>query len=280
MDNTSSYVSDFDADRLSRSVVNAFNDKTYSEQTQADNTMHAADGQFASVPDLLSWISVFMNDGKYQGKTFLTETELEDILASHAKQDRNFYIYHRTDYTLGWDISDFNGERMWSRFGSNKGLYTHVSFMPEHNIGIVAHQNGEGFALLTEVVTSYIYNTLLNKENTDKILEENKTSLAEGFERFKNSERRLFFETTPEYEVDISKYTGTFENELWGTLQFSVNGGLLKMKWGHMEGTLFPFPEDESDFVVSSYPLRELLFLEENGNITGVRNGSIVFTKK
>lgn len=277
--NTSSFVSYFEEDQLARNIVNANNNKIYSEQNQFDNTMHAAGGQYSSTLDLLTWISVFMNEGKYKGKEIFTKEELEDILKPHASQDRQFHNYHRTHYSLGWDISDFNGERMWSRFGSNKGLYMHVSFMPEHNIGVVVHSNGEGFAPMVDLTASYIYNTLLEKDNTQSILEKNKKELAQRLERFSNRGSLRFFEKPPRYEEDINGFRGVYKHELWGTTRIEVEDGLLKMDWGHVKGVLHLSEEDKNLYLSNSYPSCRIRFVKENGKVTTLNNGGDLFKR-
>jgi len=280
MDNTSSFVSDFDADQISRNIKNSTQEDIYSTQTQYDNTMHAAGGQFASTYDLLNWLSVFINDGKYGEKQFFTPTELDDILESHAKQDRQFGNFHRTDYSLGWDISDFNGERMWSRFGSNAGQYIHVSFMPDHDIGIVVFNSGEGFQPLPDMIASYIYNTNLEKENAESLLQNNLDILDRIFNRIVDRQEQSVQSRLDNYPLDVGKMAGNYTNKAWGVIKLTINNDTLMAQWENMSSPVYPIGDNTYDMPEMARPHEFMLHYKEDGSIESLEILEVFFQKQ
>jgi len=280
MENTRSYVSDFNSDLISRNIKNPTQDNIYSEQNQYNNTMHAAGGQFASTYDLLKWLSVFINDGKYGNKQFFTPTELDDILESHAKQDRQFGNFHRTDYSLGWDISDFNSERMWSRFGSNAGQYVHVSFMPDHDIGIVVFNSGEGFQPLPDMIASYIYNTLLEKENTESLLQNNLDILDRIFNRIVERQEQSVQSRLDNYPLDVGKMAGNYTNEAWGVIKLTINNDTLMAQWENMSSPVYPIGDNTYDMPEMARSHKFMLHYKEDGSIGSLEILEVIFQKQ
>ncbi len=133
------------------------------EKYKSDATMHPAGGMVASASDLVRWLIVNLNDGMIDGQAALDPDAVRAAHASYASTDREYYRFRRTGYGLGWYHSDFEGELLMHHFGGIDGYHAHVSFMPEHDIGVVALVNTDayGASTLTHMAAAYAYETLL-----------------------------------------------------------------------------------------------------------------------
>ena len=129
-----------------------------------DSTMHAAGGIWSSAEDLAKWLVVNMNAGRYDGRQIIPASSLEEILAAQINQKRDFYRYKRYGYGLGWNIGTYNGDKLIHCFGEFAGFRPHVSFMPEHRIGVVVLVNESTDAFtLPDLIACDIYDHLLGR---------------------------------------------------------------------------------------------------------------------
>ncbi|MBK7869769.1 MAG: serine hydrolase [Saprospiraceae bacterium] len=281
MKNSACYVSKFSQDEIARNVIDAEKNAATSNFLKKDNTMSPAGGMMASVNDLLHWVSVFTNDGKYGDQQILSNTELEDILTPYAKQDRPWNDYQRTGYSLGWDVAMFNGEKMYSRFGGFDGLSTHISFLPEHKIGIVAVSNGDVFPYIPHLSANYVYNIMLNKENAETMLLENREALKSKVARDKEA-REKARPGKPTYQENVINYMGVYHDATWGTIKINMENEILTFKWENLNGKAYPQADRphvyrvEMDIVDLSGNIE---FLFENDKLAGLRNGQMKFVK-
>jgi CubicO group peptidase (beta-lactamase class C family) len=160
--NTSAYASrarasgDFALPYLSENGV--FTEVPYKE----DNTMHAAGGMVSSAEDLAKWLVMNMNGGKFEGRQVIPANSLEEILSPQINQKRKFYKFNRYAYGLGWNIGMFNGNKLIHCFGEFMGFRPHVSFMPEHNVGVVVLANeSDETSFLPDMIACDIYDYLV-----------------------------------------------------------------------------------------------------------------------
>ncbi|MDX1939814.1 MAG: serine hydrolase [Saprospiraceae bacterium] len=281
MKNSACFVSKFSQNEIARNVIDAEKNSATSNFLKKDNTMSPAGGIIASVNDLLHWVSIFINNGKYGNQQILNNAELEDILTPYAVQDRPWNDYQRSGYSLGWDISTFNGEKMYSRFGGFDGLSTHISFLQEHKIGIVAVSNGDVFSYMPHLLANYAYNITLNKANAETMLLENKEALKSKAARDKEA-REKARPGKPVYQENVTDYVGVYNDVTWGTIKISIENGILTFKWENLNGKAYPQADRphvyrvEMDIVDLSGNIE---FLFENDKLVGLRNGQMKFIK-
>lgn len=222
-----------------------------------DSTMHAAGGMVSSAEDLARWLIVNMNGGRFEGKQIIPPQSLEEILAPQINQKRDFYKFKRYGYGLGWNLGTYNNDKFIHCFGEFTGFRPHVSFMPEHKIGVVVlvNESTEAF-LLPDLIATDIYDHLaygkpLETNGNQRIAEYIANLEKERAKRAtsKPADKR---EGAPQ-TLDAGAYTGTYENREWGRITITADGRALSAKFGSLSAPLLPLTSDtfEARFLAS-----------------------------
>ncbi|HLM57189.1 MAG TPA: serine hydrolase [Pyrinomonadaceae bacterium] len=210
-----------------------------------DNTMHAAGGMVSSAEDLAKWLVVNMNGGRLGGKQVIPAAALEEILSPQINQSRSFYKFKRYAYGLGWNLGSYDGEKLIHCFGEFAGFRPHVSFMPEHKLGVVvlANESSEAF-LLPDLIASDIYNHLLGKR---PLRAEPNPSVDEYLASLKKQREERAKRSAPTKEaagpapgptLELKDYAGVYDSPEWGRMVVASDAGSLSVKFGNLSSTL------------------------------------------
>jgi hypothetical protein len=171
-----------------------------------------------------------------------------------AAQDRDFGEYHRHGWTLGWDIGTYEGDTLIHRFGSFPGFRSHMSFMPQHSIGVAVLVNEAALGgMLADLVANYIYDRLLEKPNLetkwpDK-LDAVRQQAAQRRQRIAadRARRAARPQTLPH---PLASYAGVYENDLLGRMEWSVVDGKLEVTMGLLESAVEVFNGEQNQLRV------------------------------
>ncbi|HKP73543.1 MAG TPA: serine hydrolase, partial [Pyrinomonadaceae bacterium] len=209
-----------------------------------DATMHAAGGMVSSAEDLAKWLVVNMNGGRYEGKQIIPARSLEEILSPQVDQKRTFYKFERYAYGLGWNIGTYKGDKFVHCFGDFPGFRPHVSFMPEHDLGVVVLANESRDAIfLPDLIACDIYDYLLRRQplqvkanagveeyaaNLKKDRDERSKRAAAENERGKGAPPTL----------ELAAYAGAYENPEFGKIVVAVENNRLVARFGVLTSTL------------------------------------------
>lgn len=203
---------------------------------KTDANLHAAGGHFATATDLARYLAAHQSGGRVEGESLLPAEPLESTRRLRAEQDRNFGPFHRFGWGYGWDLGTYRGETLVHRFGGFAGYRSHMSFMPEHRIGVVVLVNGDGPASpAADLVATYIYERLLGSEGAEDRHEARLDSLlatAEGFrervaEHLEERARRMAPLRHP-----LEAYAGTYHSPILGGMEWRVVADGLEMRIG------------------------------------------------
>ena len=210
------------------------------ELLKDDANMHAAGGHFASAIDLGRYLAAQISGGVIDGRRVLPEAAIAETHRLHVAQDREFGPYHRHAWGFGWDIGTYAGDTIFHRFGAFDGYRSHVSFMPQHDFGVVVLVNGGGPAsAAADLLATQMYDLLLAKPGA-----------AEGFAlRLDSLNTRV-----AGYRVDLAEhlaeraarnaplrhdlraFEGTYFNEQLGHVEWRVIDGRLHARAGVSRG--------------------------------------------
>jgi CubicO group peptidase (beta-lactamase class C family) len=252
-----------------------------------DNTMHAAGGMASSAEDLAKWVIVNMNGGKLEGKQIIPATSLEEILSPQINQKRKFYKFERYAYSLGWNIGTYNNDKFIHCFGEFPGFRPHVSFMPEHNIGVVvlANESEESF-LLPDLIACDIYDYLIYKKplrtDANPKIEEYLASLTK--QREEKAKRARGRGETKGKEANptlaLKAYTGVYENPEWGKIVIAQDADALSFKFGNVSSSLVHLTGDAFEVTLMPGNTARLTFkVGSDSTITGLSVMGQAFTK-
>lgn len=239
LDDLHAMVSEVDTDRIAK-PHGARADGTLRTEVFAkrDATMNAAGGHIGTIESLTRWAIVQMDQGMIDGEQVFPATAVtrgQEVLRTH---DRQFAFFQRDGWAMGWDVGSFRGEPMVSRFGGYASTRSHLSFLPEQRIGVVAMTNGPGGSILTDIVAAYAYDVLMDHPDADSLaharLAEVRAQVAELPERIASFEEVQRSRLRP-YPTPLEMMAGTYRSDALGDIHVVHVRDTLRVAWGVLE---------------------------------------------
>jgi CubicO group peptidase (beta-lactamase class C family) len=208
-----------------------------------DATMNSAGGHLASLHDLARWTIVQMDSGVIDGRRVFPA---EAVALSHRliarqtrEQAKKFAYFDREGWGAGWDIGTYEGERMVSRFGSYHSTRSHLSFLPNRRIGVVA-MSSAGPSVVTDIVAAFAYDLEAGRPDARERAE---TRMAELRKRFADSRKNMATQDSVRAARQrqplgrpLTDFAGTYEEPSYGKVVFAVKDGRLEYRWGALYG--------------------------------------------
>jgi CubicO group peptidase (beta-lactamase class C family) len=203
---------------------------------KTDANLHAAGGHFATAGDLARYLAAHQSAGRLEGHRVLPAEPLESTHRLHVPQDRRFGPYHRFGWGFGWDLGTYDGDTLVHRFGGFAGYRAHMSFMPQHGIGVVVLVNGDGPASgAADLVAIYAYDRLLGKPDLDRRFGEHFDNLIATRDETRTSNLQHLAERAARaapLSHPLAAYAGVYENPRLGRMEWREVAGGLEMWFG------------------------------------------------
>ena len=269
MNNTSANVTEFDFSMI-RPSVTVSKEKGIIETGfyKEDVTMHASGGIISTINDLSKWLSANIR----QDEKLMKKDAWADLHTSTTVQDREYFTYKRTGYSLGWDIAEYQNESILTRFGGLAGISFHISFMPEKRFGIIAFSTDNRAFVLPHLMANYAYNQL-NSVNADSIFKIEKKRFNKSFER----ENEIIYpdETSLLEKIDIeNKIVGAYRTiSGWPSISINTNDNHYIFNWGVLSGKIY---KSEDVNFLSRLGVLDRKFEIKNDTL---KTGSLIYTK-
>jgi len=188
---------------------------------------------WSSVRDMGQWLRMQIAGGTYAGKRLLSDSVIAEmrtpqtIIRLDSVNARMLPDTHFKAYGFGWNVQDYRGKRLVHHSGSINYTRTQVGFMPTEGIGVVAIANESGSDLQLALMYR-VLDALLGAPATDwsaKYLELDRRSVARAAERAQALAASRLTGTSP--SLPLTAYEGTYESDLWGTLEVTQEDGHL-----------------------------------------------------
>ncbi|MCL4691000.1 MAG: beta-lactamase family protein [Candidatus Hydrogenedentes bacterium] len=199
---------------------------------KTDATMHAAGGMGSSADDLARWIRLHLNDGEIDGASIVSRDSIAAMLNPEVEPGTRFFRFDRPLMGLGWYLGEYEGERLVHHFGSYVGAHAHVSFMPEHGIGVAVVANSDDKpSMLVHLVACDVYDALLDLPGTDGLpsfIQETKLELKRDAAESPDSVASKSLQLA----LPVGAYTGTYRSDRWGELVVREDGNGLSASIG------------------------------------------------
>ncbi|MDX1579315.1 MAG: serine hydrolase domain-containing protein, partial [Gemmatimonadota bacterium] len=239
MRSTTGYLSRIPRERLAMPygvVPEGYVRRPYSK---GDDNMHAAGGLVTTVADAALWLRANLNGGRLGGERILDERAIAETHRKQAEQDATFLGFERDGYGLGWVTGSYDGDTVLHHFGGFPGFHAHISFMPDHDLGVAVLVDSGSGARLADAIARRAYDELRSVPNLDSKWEAELASLADAA-----AERRARVAADLERRAarpqDLphprAAYVGAFANGELGTIEVSLSGdGALRARIGRME---------------------------------------------
>ncbi len=239
MTSTSARLSSVDRERLAMPHTMDESGFKRSRYIKGDGNMHAAGGHVTTVSDLAKWLEVHMNGGRLDGRQVFPAEVVSETHRKQADQDRDFTFVHRYGWGLGWDLGTYDGDTVIHRHGGFTGFHSHLSFMPEHRIGVIVLVNDGGLGpMLAHLVPQYVYDLWLDKpdveERYQEILAETREKVATIRQRVREDRARRA-SRPQELPHPREAYAGTYENSDFGRMTWRVIEGKLQATIGLLQ---------------------------------------------
>ena len=221
-----------------------------------DDTMQAAGGLYASAADLARWLRLQLGGGRLDGVQMIPADVLDETHRPVAA-DRGdaFGPFGRDGYALGWHTGRYDGEPVLHHFGGFAGFHTHLSFMPDRDLGVVvlANESGAG-GRLALLLAGFAYDWWsASSTEGDAVAErtlEGAAALRSGFDRYlahgaREAAQRA--ERTWQLSLPAAAYAGTYADPDSGTLvvEHDPEAGLA-VRFGRLQSAAEPFTDPES----------------------------------
>lgn len=190
----------------------------------------------SSINDLSHWVIAQLDSGKFEGKVEIPFTVLQRTRKPESIQGRVKHPFnngHFNLYGLGWGLMDYQGTEIVSHTGGVNGFVTSVTLLPEEKLGIVVLTNNDQNAfyqmLKWEIIDTYLGLPYRNyddftfkKVKQDMIDNENKLTVLRD---------SVSMNIIP--ELDLSKYEGKYENQVYGFAELVQKENFLELTLEH-----------------------------------------------
>ena len=229
----------------------------YAVPNKKEPQMHPAGGTVSTVHDLSNWVIANLNLGQVEGEQIFPKAAVRQTLAPQIQLSWQYYKFHRYAYALGVYHSDYDGDLLIHHFGGA----IHVSFMPEHDLGVIVLTNNVvSGAVASHRLAALTYDYLLGKDNFEaRIVQEikdakaSKKRILEGWA--KSREDTLNQANPSDPTVEAADIEGVYISDRLGAIEIFTEAGILKMRYGaagavmtRLDGNSFTTLFDDIDF--------------------------------
>lgn len=222
---------------------------------KTDRTMHAAGGMGSTANDLARWLRLNLGDGSIDGRRIISQTGLHAMHSPQTEVGKQFFIFNREHYGLGWYVGSYAGATMVHHFGSYVGSRAHVSLLPEHQLGVAVLMNSADPTLfVADWIAATVYNSLAGLEGPAIL-----PRLGQMMEkrRAETIEKQAALGPNPAQAqggltLESDSYSGSYHHAEWGSLEVELADGRLVCTWGALSPELYSSGPDT--VVFSSIP--------------------------
>lgn len=245
MTRTSAYVSEAAAWPLAAPHVVGANGFEAIPFAKSDASMAPAGGMVTTAADAARWLVANLEAGRVDGRQAIPAAAVAAAHRPRIAVEDSFYTFSRTAYGLGWYDGYYEGDRAVHHFGGFPGWAAHVSFMPEHGIGVVVLGNA-GDATYLSMIAAYAYDRLLGRGDLAAKYEPELERFAAASEarRGRAAAAAAAAPPPPPLARSAEAYAGTYVNERLGPFVIRAQDGELIVAFGTLGGTLVPVAPD------------------------------------
>lgn len=248
-----------------------------------DNTMHAAGGLISTPNDMAKWLKVQVGMGKLNGKQIFPESTMisaQEELVTVPESER---VFQPTHYGYGWLHGTYEGHKVIHHFGGFAGFSTHVSFMPDEEIGVTVMIN-EALSgdKLMNLVATFVYDFYLEKSDWSDY----DASIKAFSERLKEGRKMMSAGIADRnnrpwlLSLQRSEYVGSYQSDEYGIVKIEDGPSGFQVSAGNLKCISTPFKNEDGirvELIPGSGQVIE--FQKENNKIAGLKYDGIYFMK-
>lgn len=190
----------------------------------------------SSVKELSYWLIAQLDSGKINGDTLIPYNVIAKTRRPNTIVRKSSHPFNKTHYSLyglGWALQDYESNEIISHTGGVNGFVTSVTLIPKEKLGIVVLTNTDQNAFFTslkwEIIDAYLNLPYRNYddfifERASKQNQEKNNSISEW--RDSVSMRILS-------DIDLNKFAGIYEHEVYGFAELILKENYLELKLQH-----------------------------------------------
>lgn len=188
--------------------------------------------------DMARWLRLQLGDGQVDGRRLVSAAAMKEMRSPHTIVPITEAIeellpdVHFLAYGLGWQLLDYHGRKVADHGGGIDGMTAQVALMPEEKLGLVILCN-RGGTLLPNLLKFHIFDRYLKITYQD--LSAQGRTLAKKQEekaREEKAKQEASRVVDTKASLALEKYTGTFNDELYGEAQVALEGDHLMLSRG------------------------------------------------
>lgn len=218
---------------------------------KADETMQSAGGMYSTADDMARWLQLQLAAETGEDTPGF---RADVVAASHRSTvalDSSFAGFPRTGYGLGWYSGDYKGATLYHAFGSFAGSRSHVSFQPDHDIGIAIMSNDEGAGFrFVDIAAAYVYDWY--DDGPEAAAESGELALARLVEQA-SAGAAAIAESHAEranrpwlLSLPHAAYVGRYCDDDYGTFDIETRGNGLIVTMGRLHADAEAFTETDA----------------------------------
>ena len=234
-----------------RLAASGVRERSYLEKT--DQTMHSAGGVIMSAADAARLLELFVEDGRVHGQRCVPAEVVQATRVPIATVGVDFDGYRREAYGLGWYLARYRDQRMLHHFGGFSGFRAHVSYLPEHAVGVAAFTNDSTVGLrVINALANYVYDRVGGYPDAAERLQ---ASLQASAASYRAAAGRVVANRARRANLQLmlsrshSAYAGTYEHPLWGRVEIGAEGPTLRATYGVLRAIAEPMGKPDALWV-------------------------------
>lgn len=277
MQHTSSELVNYPPDAILPSIEVGQNNEVIRKGIfKTDSTLHAAGGHISTLEDMAKWLAFNLN----KNSTFSSSASFfEPLHNTTVKQEKRYFTYNRTGYSLAWDIAEYHDKPILTRFGGYAGMSFHASFMPKEEVAVIAFFNDQRGYVLPHLAANLAYNLILAPELALVRFNEELQAFDRSFSR--EQEDALDASKMVNYSEKWNARLGNYLNtDGWPDITLFNKNNKVWLRHGVLNGPLYTIKGSDSNFVVDLGALRRPIQISATSSDNfELQNGSLVFSQ-
>jgi CubicO group peptidase (beta-lactamase class C family) len=223
----------------------------------------AAGGIHCSAEGMGQWMKMWLSRGLLpDGQRLLSEKQIDQLwgpvtITPTPGMMKEHAGSHLSAYALGWSVSSFHGEPIYSHAGGLWGMTTFLAFLPRKNLAVFVSNNQMGVtprAIVYQVLDGFVggdtdWIEIHHERVTSARSEANDVVAAAAASRQADS--------TP--SLPLEKYIGTYRDDWYGDIYIEQIDGVLYFRSKRSPQLRGPLEHFQFDTFIARWTDRQLM---------------------
>lgn len=248
----------------------------------------AAGGINCSARSMATWLAFIMNGGKTASdEQLLSEQQARELLTPVTLMPGRAFLSEHAGtflnaYALGWSVSTFYGQPMYSHSGGLWGMTSYVAILPEQKLAVFASNNqmsAAPFSVVSNVLDLFLkgVSKQSGKDWIEIVADYSSGRQSDADEVVAKAEAERDTESKP--SLPLEAYVGTYSDPWYGDIEVSLQeDGQLWFASGRSAPLSGPLEHFQFDTFIARWTDRKLnadayvsFSLTPEGGVAGIR---------